>query len=281
MLIDWFTVGGQVVNFIILVWLMKRFLYQPVLDAIDAREKRIEAQLSDAAHQKKEAHQEQSEFKAKNDEFDEQRKALFEKATDEANIERQRLLDTARQSVEELSVKQHEALKSNAAKLNKAIGRRIQDEVFAITKKLLCDLAGVDLEERMCETFVKRLRVIDKEAKDKLMANLGQTADPLRIISAYSLSEEQHLEIKKALAETFNKKVSDISIEFAASPDLISGIELNAGGQKVNLSFNGHLNLLEKEVNKVLNIPENSGIEKVQKVSQSLSDHRGVDAHAN
>ena len=46
MLIDWFTVSAQVVNFLILVWLLKRFLYRPILNAIDAREKRIAKELS-------------------------------------------------------------------------------------------------------------------------------------------------------------------------------------------------------------------------------------------
>ena len=41
MLIDWFTVAAQALNFLILVWLMKRFLYKPILHAIDAREERI------------------------------------------------------------------------------------------------------------------------------------------------------------------------------------------------------------------------------------------------
>ena len=48
MLIDWFTVGAQAVNFIILVWLLKRFLYKPILNAIDAREKRIATELAAA-----------------------------------------------------------------------------------------------------------------------------------------------------------------------------------------------------------------------------------------
>ena len=55
MLIDWFTVGAQIVNFLILVWLLKRFLYKPILDAIDAREKRIAAELADADTKKAEA----------------------------------------------------------------------------------------------------------------------------------------------------------------------------------------------------------------------------------
>jgi F-type H+-transporting ATPase subunit b len=48
MLIDWFTVGAQVVNFLILVWLLKRFLYKPILHAIDERERRIAKELADA-----------------------------------------------------------------------------------------------------------------------------------------------------------------------------------------------------------------------------------------
>jgi F-type H+-transporting ATPase subunit b len=48
MLIDWFTVGAQALNFLVLVWLMKRFLYKPILDAIDEREKRIAAELANA-----------------------------------------------------------------------------------------------------------------------------------------------------------------------------------------------------------------------------------------
>ncbi len=52
MLIDWFTVGAQALNFVILVWLMKRFLYKPILDAIDAREKRIATELADAGRKK-------------------------------------------------------------------------------------------------------------------------------------------------------------------------------------------------------------------------------------
>ena len=55
MLIDWFTVGAQALNFIILVWLLKRFLYKPILNAVDAREKRIAAELADADAKKAEA----------------------------------------------------------------------------------------------------------------------------------------------------------------------------------------------------------------------------------
>ena len=77
MLIDWFTVGAQALNFLILVWLLKRFLYEPILRAIDAREKRIATELADADAKKAEAQKERDEFQQKNGEFDRQRAALL------------------------------------------------------------------------------------------------------------------------------------------------------------------------------------------------------------
>ena len=88
MLIDWFTIGAQALNFLILVWLMKRFLYKPIVDAIDAREKRIAAELADADAKKAEAQKERDEFQHKNEDFDRQRAALFGKAADEAKAEK-------------------------------------------------------------------------------------------------------------------------------------------------------------------------------------------------
>ena len=88
MLIDWFTVGAQVLNFLILVWLMKRFLYRPILRAIDAREKRIAAELADAVAEKASARKERDEFQQKNEDFDQQRAALLSQQNNEAKSQR-------------------------------------------------------------------------------------------------------------------------------------------------------------------------------------------------
>src|SRR5580692_9241078 len=112
MLIDWFTAGAQALNFLVLVWLMKRFLYKPILRAIDAREKLIAAELADAAAKKAEAQKDREEFQHKNEEFDKQRAALLTKATDEAKSERQRFLDEARQAADTASAKRQDSLMS-------------------------------------------------------------------------------------------------------------------------------------------------------------------------
>src|ERR1700727_2967715 len=120
MLIDWFTAGAQALNFLILVWLLRRFLYKPILNAIDAREKRIDAELADAAAKKAEAKKECDDVQHKNDEFDQQRAALLSKATDEAKAERERLLDEARKAADALSAKRQETLKNDAHNLDEA-----------------------------------------------------------------------------------------------------------------------------------------------------------------
>ena len=197
MLIDWFTVGAQALNFIILVWLMKRFLYKPILNAVDAREKRISAELADADAKKAEAQQERDDYQHKNEEFDQQRAALLSKATDEAKAERQRLLDDARKAADALSAKRQETLRSDANTLNQAIRRRTQQEVFAIARKALTDLATASLEERMSEAFIRRLRTIDSKAKEGIAAALKTASEPAVVRSAFDLPEAQRAAIKK------------------------------------------------------------------------------------
>jgi F-type H+-transporting ATPase subunit b len=251
-LIDWFTVGAQALNFVILVWLMKRFLYKPILHAIDAREKRIAGELADAAAKKAEARKERDEFQHKNEEFDEQRAALLSKATDEAGAERQRLLNEARKAADTLSAKRQDALKSDAHHLSRAITRRTQQEVFAIARKALTDLATTSLEERMGEVFTRRLRQMDGPAKEGLANALRTASAPAIVRSAFDMPVEQRSTIQNALNEAFS---ADIHVRFETAPDLVSGIELTTNGHKVAWSIADYLASLEKGVGELLDKP--------------------------
>ncbi len=55
MSIDWITVVAQLLNFLVLVWLLKRFLYRPILDGIDAREVEISTRMAEATEARKKA----------------------------------------------------------------------------------------------------------------------------------------------------------------------------------------------------------------------------------
>jgi len=249
MLIDWFTVGAQALNFLILVWLMKHFLYKPILSAIDAREKRIAAELADADAKKAEAQKDRDEFQHKNEEFDQQRAGLLSKATDEANVERQRLLEEARKAADALRAKRQETLENDAHNLNQAVRRRTQQEVFAIARKALTDLATTSLDERMGEVFTRRLRELDGQTKAALAEALKTATEPALLRSAFDLPAEQRAVIQNALNETFS---AEIHVRFETAPDLVGGIELTTNGQKVAWSITDYLASLEKGVDELL-----------------------------
>lgn len=249
MLLDWFTIGAQALNFLILVWLMKRFLYKPILNAIDAREKLIAKELADAGAKKSEAQKEHEEFQKKNEIFDQQRAALLTKAADEAKTERLRLLEEARKAADALSAKRQESLINDARHLNQAISRLTQQEVFAITRKALTDLATTTLEERMGEVFDRRLRELDGQSKLVLGEALKKNSVPAVIRSTFDLPTAQRTAIQNALNTTFS---AEIHVRFETAPDLICGIELGANGQKVGWTIAGYLASLEKGVGELL-----------------------------
>ena len=245
MLIDWFTVGAQVLNFIILVWLMKRFLYKPILQAIDAREKRIADQLADADARKSEASKEREEFERKNEEFDQQRGALMSKATGEANIERQLLLDVARHEADELSEKRSAALLREQKSLHRQFTQNTTKEVFAIARKALGDLAGANLEQCMSDLFARQLLNLDEVTRSRLQTVLTGSSEPALVRSVFELPGEQREAIRKAVNATLS---AEIQLRFETSPDLVSGIELSGGGQKVAWSIAHYLAALENSV---------------------------------
>ena len=249
MLIDWFTVGAQILNFLVLVWLLKRFLYQPILHAIDAREKRIAAELADADAKKAEAQKERDAFQQKNKEFDQQRDDLLRKTTVEAQAEHQRLLDEARQAAKALSSKRQETLRTEADDLKQAIRQRTGQEIFAITRKTLADLAATSLEERLVAVLLQRLREMDGKAKQSFAEALEKNADALIIRSAFALSAEQRETMRQAINAIFS---AETRVQFETAPDLICGIELATNGHKVAWSIADYLLSLEQGVDELL-----------------------------
>jgi len=249
--IDWFTVIAQAINFLILVWLLQRFLYKPILHAIDEREKGIATQFAEAKAKKAEAQKERDDFQHKNEAFDQERAALLKKATDEAKAERQRLLDAARKDAESLRAKRQDALRNEQRNLSQEIIRRTQKEVFAITRRTLADLATTSLDERMCEVFVHRLRGLTGAAKERLAAALKTSNHPARVRSAFDLRPAQRSVIESAVKETF---AAETQVQFETAPELISGIELSANGQKVAWSIADYLATLEKSAGELSHV---------------------------
>jgi F-type H+-transporting ATPase subunit b len=249
MLFDWFTVGAQALNFLILVWLMKRFLYKPILDAIEAREKRIAQSIADAALKESVAKKERDEFHAKNEDLERQRQTLLSQAQEEAHAERQRLMDEAKQAADALRLKRQDALISEWQNLRQDMARRSRDEVFAIAGKVLSDLAGTTLEARMVEVFTGRLRALDEKDRAGLAKAMAAPGAIVSVRSAFELTPAQREELQQALHDTL---AQDITLQFDTTPEVVSGIEITANGWKLPWNIADCLASLERSIDDLL-----------------------------
>jgi len=245
MQINWFTVIAQILNFLVLVWLMKRYLYKPILSAIDEREKKIAGQLADAKTKKDEAKAEQDEFNKKNEAFDHQKSDMMDKATAEAGVQSQKLLEEAKNNAKTLQDKLEKATKERQADLNHQMEQKTEQEVFAITKKVLTDLADVNFEEQSVEVFIKRISELKEEEKDLFKKALHSASGPILVQSAFDLPEKQQTEIKGGVTKMLGTKPS---FEFKTSPALIGGIELTTKGFKLAWSVAEYVNSFEKSI---------------------------------
>lgn len=245
MLIDWFTVIAQMINFLILVWLFKRFLYQPILNAIDTREKGIATKLADAEAKEGDARKQKQDLDAKNKTFDAQRDALMTKADADAKSEHDRLISDAHRQADEVRAAEAAALKDDQAHHAVAIRRMAQDQVFAITKKTLADLATVTLEERIGEVFTRRLREMNPKDKDEMGAALKASPEASLIRSAFHLPDQQKAAIQNALNETFS---AVIRVRYETDASAISGIELTAQGQKLSWTISSYLDSFDRSL---------------------------------
>jgi F-type H+-transporting ATPase subunit b len=248
-LIDWFTVGAQILNFVILVWLLKHFLYHPIRNAIDAREKRIAAELAAAEASKKEARALGDALHIKEQKFDAERAALLAKAVAEAQAERARLLNEAHKDADDWRAAQQGALRLERARLGNQITRLVTAEVVDIARKTLGDLAAGGLEERIGEVFARRLQQLDAKQKETLAAALKSTEESAVVRSRFDLPAESRARIQDSL----NRAVSaDVHLRFETAADGICGVELTANGQKLAWSVADYLKSLELRMDTLL-----------------------------
>ncbi len=251
MLIDWFTVVAQIVNFLILVWLLKRFLYQPILRAIDKREKRIADEMAQAAKSRQEAEILGDEYRQKNEDFDRNQVERTLEMKAQIEQERQRLLDDVKQTTESLKSRQEAVLQREAREFEQSFRQKMAQAVVEVSGKALKDLSGEDLESRMIDVFIDRLGSLD-EKDFKSMRPPAGSSEQILVASSSSLDEDRQQQIRDVLAQ----KLSDQErIRFESDPKLVCGISVTWGSYRIAWNLDDYLTSLEKSLEPLANVP--------------------------
>lgn len=237
-MIDWFTVIAQVVNFVVLVLLLKHFLYGPIIRAMDKREQEIAARLRDAEQERLKAEQEAENYRTKNRDLDEMREREHQLLRDDLDRERKKGLKVIREEAGEREKSWHRHLEKEKDKFFSELGRLVSSETITVSRRVLKDLAGVELETMMIDMLSTKMAKI---SWPKIVA----AGENVIVTSGFELSPAAKRKLEKNIRKQAGQ---EIEIQFKTAGELISGIEIRIAEHKVSWNFDHYLQTLEQRV---------------------------------
>lgn len=249
MQIDWITVAAQIVNFLILVWLLHRYLYGPIVRAMNGREERIAARLRDAAQSKAEAEREAERFRSERENLEKEKSSILARATQEAESTRHSLEDAVRRESEQMRKDWLKQVDDEKAAFLHDMRRRSADHVMALARRTLSELADTQLEEQVATAFARQIEHLEPHLHDRLAKASRQAGGVIVVQSSFILNAEA----QRRLAHAVHKGIiAEAEIRYEQADGMICGIELKAGSQTLTWAFSNFLDELEQRLSKDL-----------------------------
>jgi F-type H+-transporting ATPase subunit b len=244
MLIDWFTVGAQVLNFLVLVYLLKRFLYGPIIKAMDEREQKIASRLKEAQMHRDAAEQEQARYEEKNRQLDGQRAELLSAMKHDVEETRKTMMHGVRTEVEGVRANWYEALDREKDAFLRDLQHRVGEHAYALARQALQEMADMDVEIHIARVFEARLRNLKEDEGEKLRQAMDRSQGKAVLRTAFDLPQDAVQGISGFLESL---KTGPVDLTLETTPDVVCGIELVIHGHKIAWSLAAYLESLETD----------------------------------
>lgn len=246
MLFDWFTTIAQIVNFVILIALLKHFLYDRVLESMDRRRRELADQRAEARAAREEAESEARRHRAKTEEMEARSDQLMREARAEAARKREEMFAEAREEMERRREDWRRALDSEKERFADQVATRVGHSALRIADRVLADLAGTPVEEAMVDGFIRRLSQVDRETRAHLADAVAE--GDVTLVSSFELDDARRADLSDAVHDHLGVGIG----QFATDRDLIAGLRLEAGGRVVGWSVRDHLDAVASELGDTL-----------------------------
>lgn len=256
MSIDWVNVIAMVVNFLVLVFLLRRFLYGPILKIMDEREQKITRREEAAAAKARRAEEVAAAYREKMASLQARDQELLEEARRAAAAERSSLTAAARLEVDQMRRRWQEALAREKESFARELRRRVAGQACLIARRCLQDLADARLEEMVWHVFLTKVERLPAEERSKVKAALSAEGAKLQVRSAFDLDQAKLEQLQGRLGEMLSV---DFSLDYRTDPGLVCGLELEAGGHRVAWSVDSYLEDVEKHILQSLESAEQLG----------------------
>lgn len=247
MIIDWYTIVFQAINFLILVFLLRHFLYGPITQAMEERERKIAQREEAATSAKAEAEKAQLAYHQKTEDLGETAEEIMRSARISAEEEKRELLEEARRQVDNTRRRWEEALETEKDAFTDRLLRRIGRQACSIARRCLTDLADARLEELAWEVFLRELGSLTEKERSELKGALASEHHSLSLRSAFAVPRERVRELEAHLQELLDLQNS-LKISSKTDPTLVCGLELEVGGYRVAWSVDSYLDGVEERI---------------------------------
>lgn len=225
MQLDWSTLVLEVVNFLVLVWILKRFLYKPVLSVIQQRKDSIDKTLADADSRKAEAAELEGKYAARLSDWNGEKEALRESLRHDIELDRARLTAELQIALQQERDRQNLLAERRAAEMEKHAGEQGIREGLQFTARLFARIAGPELESRLLNVALEDLAALPAAARESLQ-KAGAEAPEIKITTAFSLAAPQRGALTQAIGNTCAR---DLTFSCREDPALLAGARINIG----------------------------------------------------
>jgi F-type H+-transporting ATPase subunit b len=244
MQIDWLTVAAQVVNFLILVYLLRRFLYRPIIDAMARRQVRIAKQLADAEARAHEADAAAHDFQARTSEFERTKADLLAAAERDVEARRKDMLEAARRDVDASRAAWQQSLEREQREFLTGMREQAASALVRTVRRTLDELANATLEREIVLAFLHRLSSLDAAGREALR---GSVEGGVEIVSSFELDADTRNAVERTLGQVvFDGRTPAPS--YRRAERLICGIELRTAGYKLGWSMDGYMDAFEHDI---------------------------------
>jgi F-type H+-transporting ATPase subunit b len=224
--LSWSTFVLELVNFVVLIWILKRFLYGPILDIIARRRAKIEQELADATKMQADAAELQKRYEGRLADWDRERQAARDKLASEFEDERARRLKELAAGIEQEREKQRVADERRKTDVLRGVEATALQQGGRFAARLLREAAGPDVESRLVELLLSDLAKLPAEKADAWRRSFTQAPAPIAVSSAYPLPTEQRRRLESALGEITDPQST---VSYSENPDLLAGIQVTIG----------------------------------------------------
>lgn len=236
--LNWSTFVLEIINFLVLVWILKRFLYQPVMDVIARRRESIEKQLAEARQRSADADKLSEQYKHRLADWEQERQKAKEKLTHELEDYRLQQLDKLKTELAQEKEKIHVTRSRQEKQAFREIEQRALQQGAEFASRVLAEAAGPELENRLFDLLLHELVALTDDQISTLSNNWGESPEQIMVTSAYPIAED-----KRGQLENILRKITGLSvpIDYDVDNKLLAGLNITIGAWVLQLNVRDQL----------------------------------------